>query len=611
MILFLANLLALFLSFFRVDRNWVEWIALAAAALLAGARPQWVSRLFAGPASRLDSLARRPYLASAVIGTLCIAGRLLLLPIEPVPAPVITDEFSHLLLGNTLAQGHLTNPAHPMWRHFESIHILQQPTYNSMYFPGQGAFLAAGRLLFGIPWAGVLASTALVCIAIYWALQAWLPPRWALLAGLLAVLKIALFSYWVNSYWGGAVPAAGGALVLGAWGRIRRKPSSGSAALMGLGLVLLAASRPFEGLALSLIVAIAMIARRRLTLQVVLPIALILFCGITFMLREQKAVTGRWFLPAYTINQQMYGWPMTLPWFPVPQIGHTHPPMQAYFDWEASEHHKLTDPLRNWFKNGFDATVLWSFYTGPALTVLLLFLPSTLLDRRVRFLALAVGALLLSIGIEQSRYPHYFAPATAAWFGVLMHSARHLRARARRSPRLLALATLIPVALVVSAAVRTTTGRSDFDTYLSWCCSKPGNFERAGVLARLSATPDQHLVIVRYGPEHNFTKEWVYNEPDIDKAKVVWARDMQPAENEELLRYFHDRKTWIVYADAVPARLVPISPPDFNLGSAFPRDLRFPISPPVSTAPRLTDAPLATTEHDDQRRASRRVSSHR
>jgi hypothetical protein len=103
-----------------------------------------------------------------------------------------------------------------MWMHLEGRHILQQPTYNSMYFPGQGAFLALGKILFGHPWAGALASTALLCGAITWMLQGWFSPGWALAGGLLAILRIGLVSYWANSFWGGSVPALGGALVLGA-----------------------------------------------------------------------------------------------------------------------------------------------------------------------------------------------------------------------------------------------------------------------------------------------------------------------------------------------------------------------------------------------------------
>src|SRR6202035_141177 len=107
------------------------------------------------------------------------------------------------------------NPTPAMWTHFETIHVSMHPTYMSMYFPGQGLLLAASKVLTGHPWYGVLCMSALMCAAICWMLQAWLPPTWALLGGMLAVLRIGLFSYWIDTYHGGgSLVALGGALVL-------------------------------------------------------------------------------------------------------------------------------------------------------------------------------------------------------------------------------------------------------------------------------------------------------------------------------------------------------------------------------------------------------------
>ncbi len=202
------------------------------------------------------------------LAALSVVLRLAALPFDPRPLPRIEDEFSYLLAGDTFASGRLTVPTHPLWRSFETVHVLSHPTRASKYQPGQGAILAAGKLLFGAPFYGVVLSVAALCASLFWMLEAWAPRRWALLVSLFAVLVFGPGDFWVDTYFGGAHIAIASALMLGAYPRIlKRRSGAGWAFAAGAAIGFL--TRPYEAglLAAALLLALFVSAVRRPNLR--------------------------------------------------------------------------------------------------------------------------------------------------------------------------------------------------------------------------------------------------------------------------------------------------------------------------------------------------------
>jgi hypothetical protein len=169
----------------------------------------------------------------------------------------------------------------------------------------------------------------------------------------------------------------------------------------------------------------------------------------------------------------------------------------------------------------------------------------------------AASALTIYVG-----QPHYAAPLTATFYAatlLIMRDLYNWQSDGRQSGRFLVRA--VPLVCAVLLLLRIAAPALQIEPKPSWtrtwCSQDAQNLDRAHVLSELEQTPGDHLVIVRYRPDHDFIlDEWVFNDADIDGSKVLWARDMG-SQNAELLQYFHGRKAWLVEPDYHPARLTP------------------------------------------------------
>ncbi len=519
-------------------------VVLSALGAISGLRRWVVSK-----GSAVTSVAGAPFWCGVLIAGSSFVVNVAVAAKQGIPEPKVHDEFSYLLAADTFASGRLTNPTPPMPEHFEAPHILVRPTYASKYPPGQGVALAAGQWLTGLPVVGVWLSTAAACAAVYWMLLAFVGRRWALVGGAATSIHPQLLA-WSQVYWGGSVAVLGAALFVGAWGRLLARWSIGPSLVLGAGLVVLANSRPFEGLVLSCPLLAVLVVRtlraRATTFRAVVPLFAVLATALAAMGYYNFAVTGRaWEMP-YTEHVRQYDvYPML--WFMPPHAEPIYASRwlrEVHVVWSRQDYLKLRT-LRGFFE--VSGQRLWRLFESDTRPLVLL--PGLVAgiflwrDGRRGTLIAALMLMIAAVLCETWYQPHYAAPLVPV---VFLLTVAGLEKIWRTSGKAGGLAR----SLVVSVVAGYVAGVSLF---LITQRSVPAH--RTGRADIVSAYPQmrsgRQLVFVRYLPGHLPDDEWVYNGANLALQQIVWAQDRGTDSDERLLEAFPGRSAWLLRVGSV------------------------------------------------------------
>jgi hypothetical protein len=338
---------------------------------------------------------------------------------------------------------------------------------------------------------------------------------------------------------------------------LREAATRRDAMLFGLGTVVLASSRPYEGLVLSAAACVTLLMVNRRGWRWILWAAPVVATGAAVLLYYDFKVTGNPWLPPYVLHDEQYTAVSNF-FFIRPK---TPPPVYQHAEIQALYVDRYMEYFRDYWRDPWQAQesklgYLWRFYcAGWPLSLALACAPFAWGSKRIRWALILLALFMLGLAPLTGLFPHYAAPAAGLLIVVQMgglHALRYWNPQGRPTGSLLARVAMLAVIMyfardLIERPRQYPSGEAQFKSL------------RAGWIAQLKAEPGQHMVLVRYTSSHDPNTEYVANGADFDEERILWARSMGAEADRKLIEYFHDRQIWLLEGDAPTARLVCIA----------------------------------------------------
>lgn len=490
-----------------------------------------------------------------------------------MPKPFVHDEFSYLFMADTFALGRVVNPEHPLAQFFQTFHIIQHHgIYVSKYFPGLGLQLLAGKLL-GHPIIGVWLTVGLFGASLLFFLRQFFSSRVALMVSVICSMQFMVLSYFGYSFWGGSLLALAGIWALGGAILAAARRQLRYAWISAAGMLICMLTRPFESFFCLLPLAgwqlYSLLRRSRISgwhwnWRLLAPMVSGVCLGFLLLGIYNQRITGSWTTLPYSIYDRFYQ-----P-YGVLFLGE-HAAKQAddsFFQSLPEPFHQMRDGYiverrqrtEHFFRVKFEAAceiisflfpvvIAWMFIASFASEA---HWKNRLWQLCVLTIAMRLAPLLLSWSSTNAHYSAVwiFPVAVLCAFGL-----QWLFSASLTKP-------FVKAAVIVSILWLAGVYALSFDSNMNFSWKYLTSYYDQSTDGRLNArwavkkyldgAPQRDLVFVRYGRGHNFLWEWVYNSPQIDAQKIVWAHDLGEKQDLRLIAYYPDRVVWRVTVPGFP-----------------------------------------------------------